>query len=397
MFVCRKGFLLLSNLSHEKLLAFAYLAYFGVLGVFVPYIGLYLDSRGLNSHDIGLLLAIVTGMRIIGPSLWAQFAERRGDPVWVMRFGAVLATLGWCSSFIDGGYGLLLVGLSIYSLCWTAILPQLETSAFHYLENDTARYSKVRSAGSVGYILLVVLSGYLLEQFGPEFLPASALLFLLLMLVTLWQLPKFELGHAENGAAVKFRLLWRHRAFVVFMLAAFLLQVSFAPFYSFFTIYTRDLGYSGTASGLFIGLAVAAEIVAFYFAGKVLNNRSYRNLLSLCYGLTAIRWILVAFFAAQPLVLALSMLLHAFSFALAHSCAMQFIQQFFPKPQRSRGQALYAGLVYGGGGAVGAYICGWTWQDGAGSTLSFLLAGGAAFAAAMLTWTLPKHIAAFGK
>ncbi|MDZ7903684.1 MAG: hypothetical protein U5L01_14560 [Rheinheimera sp.] len=75
----------------------------------------------------------------------AQFAERRGDPVWVMRFGAVLATLGWCSSFIDGGYGLLLVGLSIYSLCWTAILPQLETSAFHYLENDTARYSKVRS------------------------------------------------------------------------------------------------------------------------------------------------------------------------------------------------------------------------------------------------------------
>ena len=103
MFVCRKGFLLLSNLSHEKLLAFAYLAYFGVLGVFVPYIGLYLDSRGLNSHDIGLLLAIVTGMRIIGPSLWAQFAERRGDPVWVMRFGAVLATLGWCSSFIDGG------------------------------------------------------------------------------------------------------------------------------------------------------------------------------------------------------------------------------------------------------------------------------------------------------
>ncbi|MDZ7904082.1 MAG: MFS transporter [Rheinheimera sp.] len=290
----------MSNLSHEKLLAFAYLAYFGVLGVFVPYIGLYLDSRGLNSHDIGLLLAIVTGMRIIGPSLWAQFAERRGDPVWVMRFGAVLATLGWCSSFIDGGYGLLLVGLSIYSLCWTAILPQLETSAFHYLENDTARYSKVRSAGSVGYILLVVLGGYLLEQFGPEFLPASALLFLLLMLVTLWQLPKFELGHAENGAAVKFRLLWRHRAFVVFMLAAFLLQVSFAPFYSFFTIYTRDLGYSGTASGLFIGLAVAAEIVAFYFAGKVLNNRSYRNLLSLCYGLTAIRWSLVAFLPHNP-------------------------------------------------------------------------------------------------
>ncbi len=388
---------MVAQLSQEKTLGLAYLAYFGVLGVFVPYVGLYLDSRGLNSHDIGLLLAIVTGMRIIGPSLWAQLAERRGDPVWVMRLGAVLATVGWCSSFIDGGYALLLVGLSIYSLCWTAILPQLETSAFHYLDNDTARYSKVRSAGSVGYILLVVLGGYLLERFGPEFLPASALLFLLLMLITLWQLPKFSLGHAGAEETVKFRLLWRHRAFVVFMLAAFMLQVSFAPFYSFFTIYTRDLGYSGTQSGLFIGLAVAAEIVAFYFAGKVLKDRSYRNLLTLCYGLTAFRWVLVALYADNPVILTLSMLLHAFSFALAHSCAMQFIQQFFPSPQRSRGQALYAGLVYGGGGAVGAYICGWTWQDGLGSTLSFMLAGAAALCAALLTATLPKHIRSFGK
>ena len=102
-------------------------------------------------------------------------------------------------------------------------------------------------------------------------------------------------------------------------------------------------------------------------------------------------------YADNPVVLALSMLLHAFSFALAHSCAMQFIQQFFPSSQRSRGQALYAGLVYGGGGAFGAYLCGWTWQDGAGSTLSFLLAASAALIAACLTASLPKHIQRFGQ
>ncbi len=385
------------NRSDEKMLALAYLAYFGVLGVFVPYIGLYLDARGLNSHDIGLLLAIVTGMRIIGPSLWASLATRRGDPVSVMRLGAVLATIGWCSSFFDGGFALLVVGLSIYSLCWTAILPQLETSAFHYLANDTARYSKVRSAGSVGYILLVVLGGYLLEQFGPEFLPASALVFLAIMLLTLWQLPKFSLQSTDQQQTMQFRRLWQHRSFLLFMVAAFLMQMSFAPFYSFFTIYTRDLGYSGTHSGLLIALAVAAEIIAFYYAGKVLKNRSYRNLLTLCYGLTAIRWTVVGLFAQYPWVLALSMLLHAFSFALAHSCAMQFIQQFFPPSQRSRGQALYAGLVYGGGGAIGAYLCGWTWQDGAGSTLSFVLAGGVALLAAFLTWRLPLQIAAWVK
>ncbi|MFN6972571.1 MAG: MFS transporter, partial [Rheinheimera sp.] len=165
------------NLSAASTLSLAYFAYFAVLGVFVPYIGLFLDGRGLNSHDIGVLLAIVTGMRIIGPSLWATLAVKKRDPIGVMRFGAVLATLGWLSSFYQGGYWPLVAGLALYSLCWTAILPQLESAAFHYLNNETARYSKVRTAGSVGYIVLVMIGGWWFQQTGPQMLPHSALLF----------------------------------------------------------------------------------------------------------------------------------------------------------------------------------------------------------------------------
>lgn len=380
------------KLSAASTLSLAYFAYFAVLGVFVPYIGLFLDGRGLNSHDIGVLLAIVTGMRIIGPSLWAALAVRRRDPIGVMRFGAVLATLGWLSSFYQGGYWPLVAGLALYSLCWTAILPQLESSAFHYLDNDTSRYSKVRTAGSVGYIVLVMLGGWWFQHTGPQMLPHSALLFLLLMLVTLWLLPKYPLEPVADAQPLRFRTLWTHSAFVKFMLGAFFMQMSFAPFYGFFTLYTRDLGYSGSDAGLFIALAVAAEIVAFFYAGRILKGRSYQKLLGLCYGLTAVRWLMVAFVADSGWLLAASMLLHAFSFAIAHSCAMQFIQQFFPQQQRSRGQALYAGLIYGGGGAVGAYVAGVAWQDGAGSTFSFVLGAGCALLAMVLALSLPKKI-----
>lgn len=382
------------NLSAASTLSLAYFAYFAVLGVFVPYIGLFLDGRGLNSHDIGVLLAIVTGMRIIGPSLWANLALKKRDPIGVMRFGAVLATLGWMSSFYQGGYWPLVAGLALYSLCWTAILPQLESAAFHYLNNETARYSKVRTAGSVGYIVLVMIGGWWFQQTGPQMLPHSALLFLLLMLMTLWLLPKYRLEPPANAEPLRFRTLWTHGPFLKFMLGAFFMQMSFAPFYGFFTLYTRDLGYSGSDAGLLIALAVAAEVVAFFYAGKILAGRSYQKLLGLCYGLTAIRWLMVAFLADSGWLLAASMLLHAFSFAIAHSCAMQFIQEFFPQHQRSRGQALYAGLIYGGGGAVGAYVAGIAWQDGAGSTFTFVLGAGCALLSMALALSLPKKIPA---
>ncbi|MDX3775229.1 MFS transporter [Chromatiaceae bacterium AAb-1] len=373
-------------------LGLAYFTYFGVLGIFVPYLGLFLDGRGLNSQDIGLMMAIVTATRIVGPSVWAWRADRSGRPLQIMRTGAILACLGWLCSFVDQGFWLLLAGLALFTFCWTAILPQLEVSAFHFLDDNTQAYSRIRTSGSVGYILLVLLGGWLSEHYGSNFLPGAALAFLLLLLGSLFLLPDFSLRNTADEPRPAFKYFLKQSLFWRFMGATFLLQMSFAPFYVFFTLYCRDLGYSGTQTGLLIGLAVLAEIVAFYFAGSILKNRSYRLLLSCCYGLTAIRWLMVAELGGSGWWLACSMLFHAASFAIAHSCAMQFVQGYFPRALRSRGQALYAGVIFGGGGAVGAYVAGVVWQDGAGATTAFELAATMAFAAMLLALTLPARV-----
>jgi PPP family 3-phenylpropionic acid transporter len=382
------------SISARPALVLAYFTYFGVLGIFVPYFGLFLDGRGLSSADIGLLLAIVTASRIVGPTVWALIAERSGKPLTVMRLGALLAAIGWLSSFADYGFWPLLLGFALFSFFWTAVLPQLEVATFAFVNDDTRAYSRIRTAGSVGYIVLVMLGGWLFERYGSEFLPLSALLFLVLLLTSLFLLPKVSVNAELSSEPVRFSKLIKNSVLLRFMLAALLLQMSFAPFYGFFTLYSRDLGYSGTQTGLFIGLAVAAEIAAFYFAGNLMRNRSYRVLLSVCYGLTVLRWSLLATVADNVWLLCFSMLLHAGSFAIAHSCAMQFIQQFFPKKLRSRGQALYAGVIFGGGGAIGAYFSGLIWQNGRGASLAFMIAAMLALAATLLALTLPGSKAA---
>lgn len=382
----------MQKLAAKPALSLAYFAYFGVLGIFVPYFGLFLDGRGFDSAQIGLLLALVTATRIVGPALWGTLADRTANPLRIMRLGAAIAILAWFSSFIDAGFWPLLLGFAVFSFFWTAILPQLEVCTFHTLNDDAGAYSKIRTFGSVGYIILVMLGGWLYQQFGSEFMPATASLFLLLLLLSLLNLPAMPAPQSQAQRKLSFGELFSSKVLWQFMGAAFLLQMSFAPFYGFFTLYSRDLGYSGTVTGLFIGIAVLAEIVAFYYAGTILQRYRFRTLLGLCYGLTVLRWLILAFLAHSPLALALSMLLHAGSFAIAHCCAMQFIQQFFPKAQRGRGQAFYAGLIYGGGGALGAYIAGISWQNGAGASQTYVLAAVAAFLAMVLAVCLPRQM-----
>jgi PPP family 3-phenylpropionic acid transporter len=69
--------------------------------------------------------------------------------------------------------------------------------------------------------------------------------------------------------------------------------------------------------------------------------------------------------------LVLSQLLHAASFGLFHATAISLTHQLFPGRLHARGQALYAGISFGLGGAVGNLLSGYTW-DSMGSTWTFL-------------------------
>ncbi|MFB1014725.1 MAG: MFS transporter, partial [Alteromonadaceae bacterium] len=55
-------------------LSASYFFYFSILGLVVPFVGVFLDGKGFSSSDIGEIVAIVTASKIIGPSLWAVLA-----------------------------------------------------------------------------------------------------------------------------------------------------------------------------------------------------------------------------------------------------------------------------------------------------------------------------------
>ena len=53
-----------------------YFFFFSILGIMVPYLGVFFDSRGFDAQEIGFLLAILMGTRIIAPNLWAIVADK---------------------------------------------------------------------------------------------------------------------------------------------------------------------------------------------------------------------------------------------------------------------------------------------------------------------------------
>ena len=384
-------------------LSSSYFFYFAILGLISPYLSVFLDGKGFTSLELGEIFAILTATKIIAPSLWAILADKTGQQLLIIRLGALFAFLSFMLLFWLNSYWLISFCLALFSLFWTAILPQLEVLTLNSIRRSSKIYARIRLWGSLGFIVLAIFAGQIMafyqeqglasvsnSSFTKAFVVMGCVVLFLLLLSTFTIKPRqVPSAVKKQTASIKNKLL--ELRFMIFFIAGILLQISFGPFYGFFALFLRDLDYPGFAVGLFISLGVLAEILVFIFVSSFLKYFSLKTLLIFSLAITALRWFLVALYAESAWLLAFTQLIHAASFALFHSASMIFISSHFSACQQSRGQAIYLGGVYGVGGAIGAYLAGALWLDGLGATTAFLTASVAALLAALLMMFLPKE------
>ncbi|MCW8107721.1 MFS transporter [Alteromonas ponticola] len=353
------------------LLCVTYLLYFGQLGVLVPYLGIFLDGRGYSSEQIGELFAIITLARILGPSLWASIADKSGKTLRVLQLGCVLTVCSFATIFWQDTFWGLAFSFGMMMMFWTAVLPQLEVITMQSVKLAGSNYGTIRLWGSIGFIILTIAVGKALDYFTTEVPIYASMFTLTALMVSTFFLTQPATSKRTNEQSGDFWKVIKHPAFIVFILSATLLQVSFGTYYGFFTLYLRDLGYSGQQTGLLIALGVVAEVVIFMYAQKLLNRYSVSSLLVLSGVLTALRWYALGAWGSHATVVIVSQLLHAFSFGLTHAASVHFIHHRLPAHFHSRGQAIYISVAFGLGGASGNYIAGQIWQQGTNAYLSF--------------------------
>jgi len=348
-----------------------YILYFALLGCIAPYWGLYLQHRSFSAEDIGLLMGGFGLVRVLAPNMWAALGPSFPSSVSMVRMAGIFTLI--CFSFIwlaDSFLSVLLVMLG-YGFFWAAMLPQYEAITMQALGNQIGRYSRIRVWGSVGFIVLVVCAGFIFDTLGVNFLPFMMFLLMTGIVVNSWLMPSSAGKYSHQEKTTSFRKAALRLPVVVFIVMTILLQISHGPYYTFFSIYLENSGYSGSSIGFFWAVGVIAEVVLFWQFRHLVELLSLKNWCIFSLLLTSLRWVLIALFADNISLLIFAQIMHAFSFGAMHVVAMRYVQIFFPAALQGQGQALYSSLGFGLGTAVGAWLSGMLW-DQAGGTAVFL-------------------------
>lgn len=351
----------LSQVPALRLGAF-YFFYFAVIGGFQPYWGLYLQSIGFNPAGIGQLMAIVMVTRIIAPNFWGYVADRTGKRLLLVRFGALMVTVCWLGVFVAREFRSLALVLLAYGFFQNAILAQFEAVTIAHLGARRERYSKIRLWGSLGFIVTGTGLGMFFDHFPVSSLPLCLLVCAFATWLASLFVPDIRTPVRAESAQGFLDILCQ-RPVWGFFLAHFLLQLSHAPYYTFYSIHLVEHGYSRTQIGWLWGLAVFAEVLVFMVMHKLLPLFGESRVLLGSLLLSLLRWLMIGFLVDYPWVVIAAQLLHAASFASFHAAAMSRIYRYFGDGHQGQGQALYS-MLWGVGVASGSWAAGMYWSVG---------------------------------
>lgn len=353
-----------------------YFFHFAFIGAFAPYWSLYLKSLSFSALQVGVLMSLLHVTRIFAPTAWGWLADHTGKRMLIVQLAAITGLVSYCGVFFGESFYWMFIVMTLMSFFWSASLPLIEATTLSHLGEGTARYGSIRSWGSLGFVIAVIGIGYLLDSAEIVSLLWLVLGFKLGIVIFSWRIPEAEItSHPTDSLSVQ--QILGQPGVLAFFSACLLMAFAHGPYYTFYSIYLVENGYSKGAIGWFWAVGVICEIGVFFLIPKVMHRLSLKQLLAFSFSCAVARFLMIGWGVEWPIVVLLAQVLHAATYGAHHVAAMMVVHHFFRGRHQAKGQAFYTSFTFGIGGALGGIFSGYAW-DWLGPGFTFSMSAAAA-------------------
>ncbi|MEO7432170.1 MAG: MFS transporter [Dokdonella sp.] len=368
-------------------LATFYLAYYAALGAFTPYWSLFLKARGQDIAAISVLMSLWYATRVVAPSSWSWLASKSKSPVRWLRIGCVITLASFAVFVVPLEFGGLFLAMCVFCFAYNAVMPQFEAITLSHLPGRSELYGRIRVWGSIGFIVTASGLGILFDHLSILLLPLLMLPIYVALVASSFANDYLQVAAVDVAAPIGFRKRLLRPDVLAFFVVALLAQVSFGPYYTFFSLYLEQHGYRPSALGAYWAIGVSVEIAMFFASARVFARWDATRVLVVALASAALRWWATALYPDNVPLMAVAQVTHALNFAAFFAACMQLLVRYFPGRLNGHAQGLYYGFSSGVGGVIGALLAGWLWKFD-GGRLSFLVAGGVAAVAAVIAFVM---------
>ena len=337
-----------------------YFLYFGALGGYWTYLNVYYKDIGLSGTQIGLVNTLSPLVSIFAATMWGMVNDRLGRPRAMLRIaipGVIAACLGLS---LAQNYSLIILCSCLMSFFLSAVIPLLDNTTLRLLGDQSDRYGQYRVAGSLGFIVTSLASGYLYEVTGLHTIFYTYVTAMVLFLAAASFLPneRVHIGGSVWGGLSK---MVRQPAWLIFAASVLLLWISNNGAMNFIGITVQEMGGSDSMIGLVWMASAITEIPVMLTSDRLLRRFGSTALLVVSLSLFTLRGVLLALMPTPewaPWVSALGGL----SFSLCWVASVKYANESAPDHLKSTAQGLLFSIM-NLAGMAGSLNAGWLYDN----------------------------------
>lgn len=332
-----------------------YFSLFMVPAVSNPYLPIWLTEQGLSQVQIGVVNATPIFIMILLNLVVGRIADKASDWRQVIIFGALLAAFVPVGLFFVGGFWSAVLVWTLMILPFQAIMPVLDAACLRMVRRIGGDFGAIRLWGTVGFVVVTIPAGFLLEAFGTGIFVAMILLVSLLRAGLSLQLPYFRSAEGTHPAkpleplselqpisplvATRLREIWRPW-FILPLFGAALLHGSHMLQMSFGALLWKEQGIPASMIGPLWAVAPAGEVLIMLYFSRIAKRFSARHLLFVSCLFAVARWV---GFAMEPPIwgYALLQILHLGSYGLGYMGVVNFIANWTTEDIAAQAQSAF--------------------------------------------------------
>lgn len=268
-----------------------YFVLYAQVALGITFMPLWLRSQGLTETGIGILLAVAAMLAVgINPLVGGVADRTRRNKAMLIGL-IVLATLASFAFLAQLAPVLVASVFLVYRLVSAPLIPLSESILIANLAAYRLEFGWVRALGSASVVATTLLCGFLVDWTGPAAIVSMLAVILLMQIVLSTALPNARRDGSDTAispAAIAKTL--RNRGFLLLIGSAAISQACHGVFYAYSTFRWLEAGHSTSAIGVFWGIGVGAEIVAFACGRQITASLSPARIIAVACLAGTLRW-----------------------------------------------------------------------------------------------------------
>jgi PPP family 3-phenylpropionic acid transporter len=358
-----------------------------VIAAFFPFLAIYLDARGIEAGQIGLIIVVMATGRVLFLPVWGHVADATLGRVTVLRVGALgTAVAAFALNLVHGAVPIAAVAF-VASAFMVATGPNIDAIALVHLgEARMSDYGRMRGWESLSYAAGCLVFGSALEAVGVHWaMPFFASASLLVLAWTITLPPDRPTAVTDHGRLGTVGAVFRQAPrFWGFLVAVFLLWTGFNAAWNFFSLKIEQGGGGPLLVGIGTALGGMMEVPVMRVSSRLQRRWGLRRIYVLGCGVYALGFLSWGL-AEDPVVVSLLTILEGVAFSLIFTTSVVIVGKLLPPTLYSTGNSVVALVGFGIGPILGAGVGGFAYQY-LGSTVTFAGAAALALMAGAVAW-----------